>query len=131
MLDNVDILRCCDEKSVRALAGFRDNDKILKLVPNIVKFQLVLRCIKLWAKNRGVSSNVCGYFAGITLAILVARICIDNSQAPENKLIARFFEFYKDYPWSYEYPIKLQEILNDKNQAPGAKVDEARFVTLE
>lgn len=96
LLDD-NIFRGCDSLSVRSLAGSRDTNKILSLVPHRDNFELVLRCIKLWAKNRGIYSNVMGYFGGITWAILVAKVCIDNPNAAPNKLIARFFEFYRDY----------------------------------
>jgi poly(A) polymerase len=106
LLDD-NILRGCDALSIRSLAGSRDTNKILQLVPNKANFELVLRCIKLWAKNRGIYSNVMGYFGGITWALLVAKICIDNRDAAPNKLLARFFEFYRDYPWSSQYPISI------------------------
>ena len=98
LLDD-NIFRGCDTNSIRSLAGSRDTNAILSLVPNRDNFELVLRCIKLWSKNRGIYENVVGYFGGITWAILVAKICIDNPQAAPNKLLARFFEFYRDYQW--------------------------------
>ena len=98
LLDD-NIFRGCDMHSIRSLAGARDTNAILSLVPNRENFELVLRCIKLWSKSRGINENVMGYFGGITWALLVAKICIDNPYAAPNKLLARFFEFYRDYPW--------------------------------
>ena len=122
------ILRNCDEKCVRSLAGSRDTNKILNLVPNKAHFELVLRCIKLWAKNRGIYSNVLGYFGGITWALLVAKICIDNRDSQPNKLLARFFEFYSTYPWDERYPIRITEIRDDTPTPQGMKLDESRKV---
>lgn len=73
------------------MAGRRDTDMILKLVPDKENFELTLRCIKLWAKNRGIYSNVLGYFGGITWALLVARVCMNNPKMAPNKLLAHFF----------------------------------------
>lgn len=72
------ILRNCDSASTKSLNGRRATDAILEHVPNIEKFQLTLRCIKLWAKNRGIYSNVMGYCGGVAYAILVAYICKMN-----------------------------------------------------
>jgi poly(A) polymerase len=68
-----------------------------KLVPEKDTFRLALRCIKLWAKNRGLYSNVLGYLGGVTWAMLVARICIDNPGMPTFKIIDTFFRFYSNY----------------------------------
>jgi poly(A) polymerase len=104
---------------------------MLQLVPHKDRFEIVLRCIKLWAKNRGIYSNVLGYFGGITWALLVAKVCIENRDALPNKLLARFFEYYRDYPWSPKHPITIAEIQNDLSIAPGAKIDENRMVQWE
>lgn len=79
--DNLDslqdnaILRNCDSDSIKSLNGRRATDAILEHIPNLETFQLTLRCIKLWAKNRGIYSNVFGYCGGVAWAILVAYIC--------------------------------------------------------
>lgn len=83
--DNIDlshnaILRNCDIASIRSLNGRRVTDAILKHIPNIDNFQLTLRCVKLWAKNRGIYSNVLGYLGGVAYAILVAYICKMNPE---------------------------------------------------
>lgn len=122
LLDD-NILRGCDALSIRSLAGSRDTNKILQLVPNKANFELVLRCIKLWAKNRGIYSNVMGYFGGITWALLVAKVCIDNRDAAPNKLLARFFEFYSTYPWDEKYPIRIAEIRDDVPVPAGAEIE--------
>lgn len=68
-------LRGCDSESIRSLNGRRVTDAIMEHIPNMDTFKLTLRCIKLWAKNRGIYSNVFGYCGGVAWAILVAYVC--------------------------------------------------------
>ena len=77
LLDN-NILRGCEADDIKSLNGCRVTNKIHGLVPEIKTFQTTLRCIKLWAKNRGVYSNVLGYPGGVAWALLVAKVCISH-----------------------------------------------------
>jgi len=114
LLDD-NVLRNCDKDTIRSLNGCRVTDMILELVPDNKNFKLTLRCIKLWAKNRGVYSNVLGFLGGVAWAILVAYICIKFPKLAPNKLLQKFFEFYRDHEWNSKNPIHLRPIANDKS----------------
>eukprot|EP00262_Sarcandra_glabra_P015655 TRINITY_DN4881_c0_g2_i1.p1 TRINITY_DN4881_c0_g2~~TRINITY_DN4881_c0_g2_i1.p1 ORF type:complete len:547 (-),score=58.95 TRINITY_DN4881_c0_g2_i1:310-1950(-) len=109
--DNVDLLspllQNIDETSWRSLSGVRVNMRILQLVPNLENFQSMLRCVKLWARRRGVYSHLLGFFGGIHLAILAAFICQRHPNASVNILILKFFETFACWPWPR--PVILQD----------------------
>merc|ERR1719183_2904586 len=103
-----DVLKDMDEKSVRCMNGFRVADQILKLVPNEEIFRKTLRFIKYWARQRGIYSNVLGFFGGITWSLLVARVCQLYPYYAPSQLVRRFFHVY--YQWNWSRPVILKEI---------------------
>uniref|UniRef100_A0A8C9FFV2 polynucleotide adenylyltransferase n=1 Tax=Pavo cristatus TaxID=9049 RepID=A0A8C9FFV2_PAVCR len=100
--DNLDLrddsrLRSLDIRCIRSLNGCRVTDEILHLVPNKENFQLTLRAIKLWAKRRGIYSNMLGFLGGVSWAMLVARTCQLHPNALASTLVNKFFLIFSKW----------------------------------
>jgi len=93
-------LKGIDEPTVRSLNGTRVASAILSLVPNVPNFRTTLRCIKLWAKKRGIYSNALGFLGGVAWALLTARVCQLYPNACPATLLARFFRVYSNWKFA-------------------------------
>ncbi|CAK0802942.1 unnamed protein product, partial [Prorocentrum cordatum] len=114
-LNDDNLLKNMDDKTVRSLNGCRVADHILELVPNPDSFRDTLRFVKIWAKRRGIYSNVLGFFGGITWAILVARVCQLYPHFTAAALARRFFRVYDRWDWKNPValcPIREQPTVN-------------------
>ncbi|KFV42218.1 Poly(A) polymerase gamma, partial [Tyto alba] len=92
-------LRSLDIRCIRSLNGCRVTDEILHLVPNKENFRLTLRAIKLWAKRRGIYSNVLGFLGGVSWAMLVAKTCQLYPNAMASTLVNKFFWVFSKWEW--------------------------------
>ena len=105
------ILQNLDDASVKSLNGCRVADQLLRLVPNHDAFRTALRALRVWAKGRGVYSNVLGYFGGVNLAILVARVCQLYPNAAPSMLVYSFFQLWDAWQWTT--PVMLTPIVDE------------------
>ncbi|KAM6459618.1 poly(A) polymerase gamma [Liasis olivaceus] len=117
ILDSLDLrddacLRSLDIRCIRSLNGCRVTDEILHLVPNKENFRLTLRAIKLWAKRRGIYSNMLGFLGGVSWAMLVARTCQLYPNALATTLVHRFFLIFSKWEWPNPVLLKQPEESN-------------------
>lgn len=105
---NHNLLKNLEEKCILSLNGSRTTDEILRLVPNVETFHTSLRCIKLWARKRGLYSNAMGYLGGVACALLTARICQLYPNAAASTIITRFFKIY--HQWDWPRPVYLKQL---------------------
>ena len=105
-----------DEKCKLSLLGRRNNVMIKESVPHLENFKSTLRLVKVWAKNRGISSNQMGYLGGISWAILVAKICQIFPNHHPNKLLAEFFHIFEMWDWRTA-PVKIVPMETEKGNS--------------
>ncbi|NXO50937.1 PAPOG polymerase, partial [Aramus guarauna] len=115
--DNLDLrddsrLKSLDIRCIRSLNGCRVTDEILHLVPNKENFRLALRAIKLWAKRRGIYSNMLGFLGGVSWAMLVARTCQLYPNALASTLVNKFFLVFSKWEWPNPVLLKQPEESN-------------------
>ncbi|XP_007890567.1 poly(A) polymerase gamma isoform X2 [Callorhinchus milii] len=115
--DNLDLrddsrLKNLDIRCIRSLNGCRVTDEILHLVPNKENFRLTLRAVKLWAKRRGIYSNMLGFLGGVSWAMLVARTCQLYPNAVASTLVHKFFLVFSKWEWPNPVLLKQPEDSN-------------------
>lgn len=101
-----------DEKSSKGLIAVRVAEYLRKNQPNYEKFKITLKLVKLWAKNRGIYSNMMGFLGGIAWTILVAKICQLFPNYEPNRLLERFFFIYALWRWQ-DMPVQIEELRED------------------
>lgn len=105
---NDDILRNLDNASEISLNGPRVTDMIRKLVPKYDSFVFVLRCVRKWAKVKGLYGNKFGYLGGVNFNLLLAFVCQLYPNASPSHLLVRFFRVYS--LWKWPAPVMLNKL---------------------
>ncbi|KAI0221376.1 polynucleotide adenylyltransferase [Massospora cicadina] len=114
--ENYEILSILEDTVLRSLNGPRVSRDIINLVPSLPVLQMSLRFIKLWAKRRGLYSNVMGYFGGVAWALMVARICQLYPYATPSTIVLQFFILYSQ--WQWPHPVILKSIDTSASLVP-------------
>ncbi|XP_024034459.1 nuclear poly(A) polymerase 4 isoform X1 [Citrus clementina] len=112
-ISHISVLNVIDKQTVQSLNGCWVADQILKHVPNVENFRTTLRCLKFWAKRRGIYSNANGFLGGVNWALLVARVCQLYPNAIPSMLVSRFFRVYTQWRWPNPVmmcPIEMGEL---------------------
>ena len=99
-----------DPKCVRSLNGYRATCEILQLVPNVEKFRLTLRVVKLWAKKQGIYGNMLGFLGGASWAILVAKACQMSEGRVASVADLIYFFFLPFAAWEWPKPVYIKKV---------------------
>lgn len=93
-----------------AVGPWREFEYVQRSVPDIQAFQLAHRFIRVWAEGRAIYSRALGYLSGITITMLLTRICkrlAQQGRAPEvPEILLTFFKQYSSLDWNGEAVIK-------------------------
>mmetsp|Transcript_9142 Transcript_9142/g.18241 ORF Transcript_9142/g.18241 Transcript_9142/m.18241 type:complete len:573 (+) Transcript_9142:375-2093(+) len=106
-----------EAKDLTCLNGPRVTLEILHRVPNVENFLTLLRCLKLWARRRGIYSNIVGFPGGVAWAIMGAKVCQLYPNMIPSMLLEKFFFLYKN--WNFANAI-LVAPLEECRAPPGA-----------
>ena len=101
-----------DPKDVTCLNGPRVTLEILRRVPHVENFRTFLRCIKLWARRRGIYSNIVGFPGGVAWAIMAAMVAQYYPNMNPVMLFEKFFFIYHVHPLykKFNNPVKIAPI---------------------
>lgn len=94
--------------SIRAGRVIAEDEEIVGGEDRLAEFQLALRIVKHWAKQRGIYSNALGFFGGVTWAILLVHACITNDTGAN--ILTHFFQTCDTWSWGVSHPVSLRPL---------------------
>ena len=99
------------EMTQSSLYGRIGCDNLLSIVGknNENAFKLTLKCVRFWAIRRGLYSVNCGYFSGVTLAVMVARVRQEFPDLQASCLLYKFFDRYAESGWREPVQINFRK----------------------
>mmetsp|Transcript_31884 Transcript_31884/g.76126 ORF Transcript_31884/g.76126 Transcript_31884/m.76126 type:complete len:571 (-) Transcript_31884:34-1746(-) len=107
-----------DPKDLTCLNGPRVTLEILHRVPHVENFLMLLRCLKLWARRRGIYANIVGFPGGVAWAIMGAKVCQLYPNMIPTQLLEKFFFLYKN--WNFGNAILITPL--EECRAPAGAV---------
>ena len=102
-IDSDAVLDGVDSATEKSLNGPRVTNLIAALVSGTPEryqtFLTVVRCVRKWAKARGLYSNKMGYWGGVNINIAVALCCQLYPNTSPASLLRKFFLVFKTWRW--------------------------------
>jgi poly(A) polymerase len=102
-IDNDAVLDGVDSATEKSLNGPRVTNLIAALVSGTPEryqtFLTVVRCVRRWAKARGLYSNKMGYWGGVNINIAVALTVQLYPRTCPASLLRKFFLLFKTWRW--------------------------------
>ena len=102
-IDNDSVLDGVDSATEKSLNGPRVTNLIAALVRGTPQryetFLKVVRCVRKWAKARGLYSNKMGYWGGVNINIAVALVIQLYPNDCAANLLRKFFLVFKSWRW--------------------------------
>lgn len=102
-IDNDAVLDGVDSATEKSLNGPRVTNLIAALASGTPEryrtFLSVVRCVRRWAKARGLYSNKMGYWGGVNINISVALVVQLYPNACAASLLRKFFLVFKSWRW--------------------------------
>jgi poly(A) polymerase len=94
----ISVFQCISKETRQSVQGFRTVLEIRRRIPvPLDVYSTTLRAIKYWAVQRKVYGNNYCYPAGVSLAVMVARVCQVFPASLPNALVRFFFLFYRQW----------------------------------
>eukprot|EP00815_Leptocylindrus_aporus_P003914 CAMPEP_0116053328 /NCGR_PEP_ID=MMETSP0322-20121206/2115_1 /TAXON_ID=163516 /ORGANISM="Leptocylindrus danicus var. apora, Strain B651" /LENGTH=794 /DNA_ID=CAMNT_0003536457 /DNA_START=7 /DNA_END=2391 /DNA_ORIENTATION=+ len=97
------VLDGVDSATEKSLNGPRVTNLIAKFMSGTPEryqnFLFVVRCVRKWAKTRGLYSNKMGYWGGVNINIAVAMVVQLYPNASPGNLLRKFFLVFKSWRW--------------------------------
>lgn len=95
-------------QELRSINGYRTALYLKKkYVEKYKNYRVALKAIKLWAKYKGIYSQIYGYLGGAAFSIMLAKICQLYPNYSALQLLDRFFFIYANWVWSI--PVIIQK----------------------
>ncbi len=109
---NDDIYVPTNPQELRSINGYRTAIYLgKKYVDKYKNYRAALKAIKLWAKMKGIYSQIYGYLGGAAFSIMLAKICQLYPNYSALQLLDRFFFIYANWVWSISVIIEKTKSL--------------------
>ncbi|KAL3078739.1 hypothetical protein niasHT_036076 [Heterodera trifolii] len=105
-----------DEKMIKSLAGHITNDHIKRLLGKkmLKKFRKLVVILKFWAKSNFIYGTPFGFFNGISLSVMAAKVSLLYPNCSVPFLLNRFLLTFAT--WNWPIPLRLVEYLPNEFQ---------------